>query len=79
MYAAKAALENLARTQYVSAAFIALVYIGLGEHDDAFHWLDKGFEERAGALTWLPTWPVYDSLRADPRFQDLLTRMNLPG
>ena len=74
-----ATLENLARTQYVSAAFIAFVHIGLGEHDEAFRWLDKGFEERAGALTWLPTWPVYDSLRDDPRFHHLLRRMELGG
>ncbi len=74
-----ATLENLARTQYVSAAFIAFVYIGLGEHDEAFRWLEKGFEERAGALTWLPTWAVYDSLRDDPRFNQLLQRMELRG
>ena len=73
-----ATLKSLARTQYVSAAFIAFVYIGLGEHDEAFRWLDKGFEERAGAMTWLPTWPVYDPLRSDPRFQALLRRMNFP-
>ncbi|MEE9253796.1 MAG: tetratricopeptide repeat protein, partial [Pseudomonadales bacterium] len=74
-----ATLESLAESQYVSAAYIAFPHIGLGEHDEAFRWLDTAFAERAGALTWLPTWPVYDSLREDPRFSRLLQRMGLEG
>ena len=56
---------------------IADVYIGLGEKEEAFRWLDKAFEERSGWLTWIAVEPKLDPLRSDPRFADLLRRMRL--
>ena len=57
---------------------VALVYAGLGENDQAFAWLNKGYAERTHWLVWLKLDPRWDSLRSDPRFQDLLRRMGLP-
>lgn len=53
------------------------IYAGLGERDKAFV-VEKGYEERSIAVfSDIPLDPVYDPLRSDPRFQDLLRRMNL--
>ncbi len=54
------------------------IYIGLGENDLALEWLEKAYEERDVALIFLKVDPAYDSLRSDPRFQDLMRRMNFP-
>ena len=58
--------------------FIALAYVGLGENDAAFRWLDKTLNERAGPFNELNADPMFDPLRADPRFASLLRRMGLP-
>jgi TolB-like protein/DNA-binding winged helix-turn-helix (wHTH) protein len=63
---------------YVSSYDIAVVYAGLGEKDTAFQWLEKAYEERAGGLLVLKVDPRMVPLRSDPRFQDLLRRMNFP-
>jgi TolB-like protein/Tfp pilus assembly protein PilF len=57
---------------------IALVYIGLGDKEEAFEWLEKAYQERSTQLVFLKVGPRFDSLRDDPRFQDLLRRMNFP-
>jgi len=61
----------------VTADGIALIYAGLGEKDQAFAWLEKGYEERSFQMQWLTVEPRWDSLRSDPRFADLLRRMGL--
>jgi len=45
--------------------------------DQAFEWLERAYEERDGILVYLNAAPFFDPLRDDPRFQDLLLRMNL--
>jgi serine/threonine protein kinase/tetratricopeptide (TPR) repeat protein len=68
-------LNERSKETYVPAQFRAGIYVGLGEKDKAFEWLEKAYEERSiGAIK---TVPVYDPLRSDPRFADLLRRMNL--
>jgi serine/threonine protein kinase len=71
-------LEKSKRT-YVSAYDIAAVYIGLGEKDQVFAWLSKAVEERSGFLVYIKCDGRFDPLRSDPRFQDLLRRLNLPN
>lgn len=58
--------------------FIAYIYIGLGEIDTAFEWLERAYLEHAPDLFQIKTFPEFDFLRDDPRFQDLLQRMNFP-
>jgi hypothetical protein len=57
---------------------LAQVYAYLGENDHAFSWLEKEYEERNDALLCLKVDPTWDNLRSDPRFQDLVRRMNFP-
>ncbi len=56
---------------------IAMVYVGLGEKEQAFAWLEKVYEERNGVLLLLKVWPVLDPLCSDPRFAYLLRRVGL--
>ena len=64
--------------RYVNAAAVAFVYIGLGDKDQAFVWLEKAYQERSHFLAWLKVNPIADSLRSDPRFADLVRRVGLP-
>jgi len=57
---------------------IAAVYAGLGEKDKALEWLDRAFQDRNGELAGIRYGIPFETLREDPRFKDLLKRMNLP-
>ena len=59
---------------------VAAVFVGLGEKDQAFAWLEKDFEQRSGLLPDVTVWPSFDDIRLDPRYADLLRRIGLePG
>ena len=70
-------LLELSRRRYVSPFAIALIYTGLGEKDQAMAWLRKSTEERARPIMSLKVNPVFDGLRSDPRFTDLMRRVGL--
>jgi TolB-like protein/Tfp pilus assembly protein PilF/predicted Ser/Thr protein kinase len=73
-------LNEISKQKYVPAGYRAMIYIGLGEKDKAFEWLEKSYEERyaiAEGVADIKVDPVFDPLRSDPRFADLLRRMNL--
>jgi serine/threonine-protein kinase len=70
-------LQSTASQKYVSPFFHAMIHIGLGNADETFAWLEKSYDERFCWLIWLKTEPMYDALRADPRFTDLLRRVGL--
>ena len=72
-----AEFKRLRGQQYVSAGNIAMVHVGLGENDEALEWLEKGYEDRAYVMQNLKVDPVWDRLRADTRFNDLLRRIGL--
>jgi len=59
--------------QYLSA-----VYVGLGEKDKAFEWLEKDFQARNGKLVEIRWQLQSESLHDDPPFKDILKRMGLP-
>ncbi len=73
-------LSKLSKQEYVPAGFIAMIFVGMGQKDKAFEWLEKSYEERfvvGAGSTDIKVDPVFDPLRSDPRFADLLRRMNL--
>ncbi len=57
---------------------VAYVYATLGEADVAFEWLEKAYERRSMDLTVIRVNLVFDPLRSDPRFDDLLRRIGFP-
>ncbi len=59
------------------ACDIALLHSHLGDHDQAFDWLDRAYANREPWLTLAKADPRFDPLRSDPRFHDLLRRMQL--
>jgi Tfp pilus assembly protein PilF len=66
-------------TSYVSPYMIATVYAGLGGKDKAFDYLEKAYEERSADLPYFLRADFrMDNLRSDPRFKDLMHRMNFP-
>lgn len=71
-------LKELSNQRYVSPYHTACIYAGLGNKDQAFEWLERSIEERASFIPLLKFDPVMEDLRGDPRFKDLLKRMNLP-
>jgi len=75
---ALAELQALSERRYVSPVRIARIYVGLGDKESAFEWLEKGYTGRSDHLTQLKTDPMFDSLRSDPRFADLLRRVGFP-
>ncbi|HEV8482066.1 MAG TPA: tetratricopeptide repeat protein [Blastocatellia bacterium] len=67
-------LKKLSKQGYVPASNIALIYVGLGETNQALDWLEKAYDERDVHVTFLKTVSHWDSIRQEPRFTSLLQR-----
>ena len=65
------------RDEYVTASTFAWAYAALGDMDEAFRWLDQAVEDHDNLLS-TPYWPAWNLLRGDPRFLDMLRRINYP-
>jgi TolB-like protein/DNA-binding winged helix-turn-helix (wHTH) protein/Tfp pilus assembly protein PilF len=76
--AALDAMHQLQRRAYASPWLAAVIYAQLGDKDRAFAWLEKAYEGREHDLVFAGAWPVFDTLRADPRYANLLRRVGLP-
>jgi serine/threonine protein kinase/TolB-like protein/Tfp pilus assembly protein PilF len=70
-------LEEEARQGRMSPCFVAVVHVGLNQHDQALDWLDLAYERRDDLLLVLNVDPIYRPLRSDPRFAVLLRRVGL--
>jgi len=71
-------LEERYRRRYMRPYLIALIYMGLRENDKAFEWLERAYEDRDTHLANVKVDPWLDPLHSDPRYQELLRRMNFP-
>ncbi|HEX8174239.1 MAG TPA: tetratricopeptide repeat protein [Pyrinomonadaceae bacterium] len=71
-------LQHESKERYVPTFAILFIYIGLKDKDRAFELLERMYEERSHMLAALKVFPVFDYLRADPRFSYLLRRVGLP-
>ncbi|MGA2415587.1 MAG: protein kinase [Candidatus Sulfotelmatobacter sp.] len=71
-------MHAVAARTFVSAFSIALVYVGLKDHDQAFAWLEKTCDERFNRLAYIKVEALWDTLRSDPRFEKLLQRIRIP-
>jgi serine/threonine-protein kinase len=71
-------LSKLSTGRYVRPYHIALVHNGLDEGEQALTWLERGFEQRDAKMVFLKVEPKWNNLRNEPRFVDLMKRMNFP-
>ncbi|HUK16475.1 MAG TPA: protein kinase [Bryobacteraceae bacterium] len=70
-------LKERAQQTYVQPLALATIQIGLGNRNEAFGWLAKAFDDRSAGLVYLKVDPVFDPVRSDARFNDLLQRIGL--
>ncbi len=71
-------LVEISKRRYVCAYEMAQAYVGLGQKEEAFQWLEKAYRDRSSCMPYLKMEPRFDPLRSDPRFQDLLRRVGFP-
>ncbi len=72
-----AGLKQRREAGYVPAGAFVNAYLGLGQNDEAFSWLEQAFKEKSNILQFLKTHPFFDPIRDDPRFRDLVRRVGL--
>ena len=70
-------LEKRLANEYVSPYSMVLAYLGLGDTEKVFEWLEELYEDRGYFLAWLNIVPELAHLRSEPRFIDLLRRVGL--
>ncbi len=72
-------LHELSKQRYVTPYGVARIYAALGQKEDALHWLETAYRQRAEWMVLLKVDPCLDDLRPYPRFVDLMRRMNFPA
>jgi tetratricopeptide (TPR) repeat protein len=72
-----ARLAALSKERYVPAAHVAFIHVGLGDRDQAFAWLAKARDERSDFIRFVKVDPLFDPLRSDPRFPELVKSVGL--
>jgi serine/threonine protein kinase/Tfp pilus assembly protein PilF len=70
-------LKAWSQHRYVDPAHMAVLFMALGQNDQAFDWLEKAYSGRSAELTALNIDPLWDDLRPDPRFSELLRKIGL--
>jgi TolB-like protein/Flp pilus assembly protein TadD len=71
------ALREIQRRSYASPWHIAIIYANLGDKEQAFAWLEKCYQGREHDLVFSRLWPMFDPMRSDPRYEDLMRRVGL--
>jgi TolB-like protein/DNA-binding winged helix-turn-helix (wHTH) protein/Tfp pilus assembly protein PilF len=70
-------LKRRRQKSYIPAGAFINPYLGLGDNEQAFAWLERAYQEQSNILQFLKVHPFFDPLRGDPRFADLLRRVGL--
>ena len=70
-------LKRRQQTGYIPAAAFVNAYLGLGDNDEALAWLERAYEEQSNLVGYIKVFPLFDPLRGDYRFQDLVRRVGL--
>jgi TolB-like protein len=72
-----AELKRRSKEGYIPAGAFVNAYLGLGDNEQAFYWLEQAYKEQSNILQFLKTHPYFDPIRGDPRFADLVRRVGL--
>jgi hypothetical protein len=70
-------LKRRRQTSYIPAGAFISPYMGLGDYNQAFVWLERAYQEKSNILQFLKVHPFFDPVRGDPRFADLVHRVGL--
>ncbi len=70
-------LKQRRKAGYVPAGAFVNAYLGLGDNEQTFYWLEEAYKEQSNILQFLKTHPYFDPIRGDPRFADLVRRVGL--
>ena len=72
-------LKDLSRTNYVAPYYLAIAYAGLGDNEQTFKCIEQAYEDRSDSLIlYLTADPQMQKIRSDPRYKEMLKRLNLP-
>jgi serine/threonine-protein kinase len=72
-----AELKDRNQQGYVPSAAFVNAYLGLGDNEEAFVWLERAYKEQSNILQFVKVHPYFDPIRNDPRFVDLAHRVGL--
>ena len=72
-----AKLKQRRQSGYIPAAAFVNAYLGLGDNEQAFYWLEQAYREQSNMLQFVKTHPYFDPIRGDPRFANLIHRVGL--
>jgi hypothetical protein len=70
-------LEEISREAFMGPYWISILYASIGKKEQTLEWLERGYEIRSPNMPYIND-PRFDFLRDEPRFQELLRKMNLP-
>ena len=70
-------LKRRSKEMFIDPYYIAVIYIALGDKDQAFTWLEKAYEEHSVLMIFLNVEPKFDAIRSDLRFLNLVRRIGL--
>ena len=70
-------LNGMSKREYVSPYDVAIMYVGLGDKERAMEQLNKAYDDRAGWIIFLNVEPIFDPIRSDPAFEELVRRLKL--
>jgi hypothetical protein len=73
-----AGLKQMSKTIYVSPWLLAMIYPDLGDKEQAFELLEKCYKTREHDLVFSKAWPMFDKLKQETRYKDLMHRIGLP-
>ncbi|MFZ0632225.1 MAG: tetratricopeptide repeat protein [Acidobacteriaceae bacterium] len=72
-----AQLNQRRKSGYIPAGAFVNAWLGLGDNQQAFYWLEQAYQEQSNILQFVKTHPYFDPIRSDPRFADLIHRVGL--
>jgi hypothetical protein len=72
------ALEEMNKRHPVDPAPLARAHMGMGHREEALRWLEKAYDQHSSGIVTLKVEPIYDPVRSDPRFTEIIRKMQFP-